>query len=223
MEKRLTHRIVVGVHCRDALLACGIVAVLNREADFNVLADGEPLHERLDVLVADTPALALWPLAGGPEQRRPRLLLYSTSRREQELRDALAAGVQGLVGRGCGLEELADAVRALHRGGRYFDVMAARQAAESLASEALTQRELQVLDLLARGQCNKTIASQLAVTLGTVKAHVGAILSKLQVDSRTQAARVATQRGLVQSTWDASDDACQPLRRLIAARQPVHG
>ena len=80
-----------------------------------------------------------------------------------------------------------------------------------------------MLDLLARGQCNKTIASQLAVTLGTVKAHVGAILSKLQVDSRTQAARVATQRGLVQSTWDASDEGCQPLRRLIAARQPVHG
>jgi DNA-binding NarL/FixJ family response regulator len=69
--------------------------------------------------------------------------------------------------------------------------------ADSLTREALTAREAEVLDLLACGQCNKSIARQLDIAVGTVKAHVKAIMAKLDASSRTQAVSVAAQRGLV--------------------------
>ncbi|MNY29179.1 Transcriptional regulatory protein LiaR [compost metagenome] len=64
--------------------------------------------------------------------------------------------------------------------------------------EQLTLREDQVLRLLARGQCNKTIARQLGIAVGTVKTHVKGVLAKLGASSRTEAASIAAEKGMVE-------------------------
>lgn len=213
MNQRTSRRILVAVQCADALVARGIASVLSQEPDLElVMQPGLPLAP-IDVLVTDfAHAMQVLQLTDGSRTAsRPRILLYSATRREQEVRLAVAAGIQAILGQGCELSEFANAIRAIDRGGRYLDLAAAQRVAISLSSESLTSRELQVLSLLARGECNKTIATQLEVTLGTAKAHVGAILAKLQVTSRTQAARVAVQRGLVDSDWHDMERSSRPV------------
>ena len=73
----------------------------------------------------------------------------------------------------------------------------AQKMADSLTRDALTARESDVLHLLALGHCNKSIARDLAITVGTVKGHLRAIFSKLQASSRTEAVGIAARRGLV--------------------------
>lgn len=221
MPSSSSHRIPVGVQCADALVARGIEAVLLQEPDVDAeLVPGPdaiggpwPAPGRVRVLVTDFElAIAQVQAARGqpPDRALPHLLVYSPQRRERDIRQALAAGIPGFLGQGFALHELAQAVRTIDRGGRYYDLATTQRVAVSLASEALTLREQEVLGLIVRGECNKTIAARLDVTVGTVKAHVGAILSKLQVASRTQAVRVAVSRGLVDSCWDEVDRAQRP-------------
>lgn len=205
MKSKWAGCISVRVNYADALVARGIAAVLGQEPDLRVTLDGGPDAGVDDVLITDFATAMTHPHQ--PRHNRsqgdaPRVLIYSASRREHEVRQALEAAIPGFLSQGFALDELARAVRLLHRGGRYYDLVAAQQIALSLSAEPLTGREREVLNLLASGECNKTIARQLDVTLGTVKAHVGAILAKLGVDSRTQATRVAIQRGLVDSPWE---------------------
>jgi DNA-binding NarL/FixJ family response regulator len=126
-----------------------------------------------------------------------RVLVMTTHDREHDIRRALEAGVHGYLLLGCPIQELIAGVRALARGSRYFCLAVAQRMAESLTREALTPREADVLRLLVRGQCNKSIARQLEIAVGTVKAHVKAIMGKLDASSRTEAASVAARRGLI--------------------------
>jgi DNA-binding NarL/FixJ family response regulator len=90
-------------------------------------------------------------------------------------------------------------VTAVANGLRYMSLSVAQRMADSLTRAALTSREIEVLQLVATGQPNKVIARELSIELGTVKSHVSAIMNKLGVSSRTQAARIAALRGLVES------------------------
>jgi DNA-binding CsgD family transcriptional regulator len=74
--------------------------------------------------------------------------------------------------------------------------------AESLTRVTLTTRQTEVLELLQSGMCNKTIARDLGIAPGTVKAHVKGILEKLESTTRTQAVAVATHRGLIKASLD---------------------
>jgi DNA-binding NarL/FixJ family response regulator len=127
-----------------------------------------------------------------------RILVMTGRDREHEVRFALEQGVHGYLPVGCTLQELSAAVLALGRGSRYLSVTAATRMADSLGRESLTQREAEVLGLLACGECNKSIARRLDIAIGTVKAHVKSIMDKLDADSRTQAVSIANERGLVE-------------------------
>jgi DNA-binding NarL/FixJ family response regulator len=117
--------------------------------------------------------------------------------REQEVRRALEAGVQGYVLLGCSTIEMVEAVRVVGRGSKYLCLQVAQRMADSLTRENLTERELDVLALLSAGCSNKVIARDLDIAVGTVKAHVKGIMGKLAASSRTQAVTVAAERGLV--------------------------
>ena len=78
--------------------------------------------------------------------------------------------------------------------------------ADSLSRASLTSREVEVLRLMMTGESNKTIARRLHIELGTVKSHMTAIMAKIGATSRTQAAGIAANRGLVEEQW-TSDDA----------------
>jgi len=114
---------------------------------------------------------------------------------------AVKAGAIGYLMKDTEAEELGRAIKAAAEGRVYLAPEAAarlmREVRTPESPETLTERETEVLQLLARGKANKQIATSLYVTEKTVKAHVSSILAKLGVQSRTQAALYAVRAGLV--------------------------
>jgi DNA-binding NarL/FixJ family response regulator len=113
---------------------------------------------------------------------------------------AVRAGVAGYLLKDVGPAELADALRAVHAGGAPLHPTVAATVMQSVVEpvrDPLTPREREVLRLLARGLSNRLIARELVLSEKTVKAHVSAILGKLGVADRTQAALHAVHHGLV--------------------------
>lgn len=117
--------------------------------------------------------------------------------REWAIRRAIESGVRGYLLAGCAFDELVGCVRSVHRGTRYLTPQAAMRLAESVSVESLTPREEAVLSLVTDGLCNKAIARQLDIAVGTVKSHLKSAFEKLQVGSRTQAVAAAERRGLL--------------------------
>jgi len=216
---QVTHRqeletpISVAVTYRDPLLRAGLLATLEKTPGFDVaMVDGGgrgdetappwPAGAPVDVVVCDYDAglrlvgigAVAAPATGG--RRMPRVLVVTARDRAAEIRVALDNGVQGYLLLGCQLDELTDGVRALHRGQRHLGHSAAQCLAESLLHQSLTNREADVLRLVVAGLSSKSVALELDIALGTVKAHVKAILAKLGARTRTEAAAVAQRRGL---------------------------
>lgn len=198
----LDDRYAVLVMHAEPLVAVGLAAALRQCPGFVVHVHGidADCAEPIDVVIADYQdgvRLATQRGMRAPALKAANVLVMTTHDREHEVRLALEAGVHGYLLLGCPIQELIAGVRALGAGSRYLCLAVAQRMAESLTREALTPREAEVLRLLVRGQCNKSIAKQLEIAVGTVKAHVKAIMGKLDASSRTQAASVAAQRGLI--------------------------
>ena len=128
---------------------------------------------------------------------RVEAVLITGTRQAQVVRDAVEVGVKGFVAQDADMQEICDAIQSVAHGQRHFSATVAAHLAESMSVENLTPRETQVLSLLSRGECNKRIARDLDVTVGTVKTHVAAIMLKLGSRSRTEAVLRAGQLGLV--------------------------
>jgi two-component system NarL family response regulator len=174
------------------LIASGVSAVLARSGEFEVSPASAP--GAADVFITDVDA-GLRALGKGELHRR--ILIIGQDDGEVVIRMALERGARGFLLQGCSVEELTNAVRAVSRGGMAFAAAVASRIAESFASEALTRREREVLHFMAHGLSNKEIAQRLVISLGTVKSHVKAILTKLGASRRTEAAAIAQRRGIV--------------------------
>ncbi|MGI4718466.1 MAG: response regulator transcription factor [Janthinobacterium lividum] len=181
----------------DPIVTVGLHAVLAAQPGLRVTTHlDQPEAQRVArLLVADyDTGVALARQGGG---QGPGVLVVTGFDKEWEVRLALDAGVAGYLPQSCGLAELAHAVDQLVRGQRYLSESMTRSVADSLTREALTGRETDVLQLLAQGCCNKSIARKLGIGVGTVKTHVKGVMSKLDATARTHAVVVATQRGLI--------------------------
>jgi DNA-binding NarL/FixJ family response regulator len=189
---------------RDAILAFGLSATLHAQHDFQVQ---QGVHDHsserdFDVIVCDPEtglalAPSMRPRSGDAPARGARVLVFGPVSGESSVRRAMEAGVHGYVDADGPVDELARGVRVVAKGQRYLSASVAQRLAESLTHAALTPREIDVLDWLAAGQCNKSIARQLGISVATVKAHVQAIMVKMDATSRTQAVSIAAHRGLV--------------------------
>ncbi|HEX2011018.1 MAG TPA: response regulator transcription factor [Roseateles sp.] len=198
-------RIRVAVEYADPLVAIGLNTVLSQQLDMDVVgraALGDRSNPAPQIVVADYAMglrLASQPLRQARSRGLPdlRVLVVTGQGREHQVRTALEAGVDGYLELGCEVEELVSGVRQLARGGRYLSAGAAQRIADSMARSALTAREREVLCLVTRGKSNKAIALALGVSQGTVKAHMKALMGKLCAETRTEAANIAVERGLV--------------------------
>jgi DNA-binding NarL/FixJ family response regulator len=215
--------VAVAVLHEDPVVAAGLRALLQVAPDLAVPESTGP--GEADVVVADhRGALALQALrrletrSRGAGRPAPRFMIVAATGREWEVRRALEAGIHGYLLQGCTTQELLDGVRALGRGERYLGQAALQCLARSLGHDALTAREAEVLQALAQGLSNKAIGRELGIALGTVKAHVKAILEKLGAVSRTQAVVIAAQRGLVQA--GDGDDQAKGLAAALATTSP---
>ncbi|WP_229422849.1 response regulator transcription factor [Telluria aromaticivorans] len=194
----------------DPIMTVGMHAVLSGNPGLRVSTQlGQPEAQSVArVLITDYDAgiaLARQPagksaVAGPP----PGVLVVTQFDKEWEVRLAMDAGVSGYLLQSCAPDELSHAVGLLARGQRYLSESMTRSVADSLTREALTGRETDVLELLAQGCCNKSIARKLGIGVGTVKTHVKGVMSKLDATARTHAVVVATQRGLIRPGGGAS-------------------
>jgi DNA-binding NarL/FixJ family response regulator len=123
---------------------------------------------------------------------------------EDKIHGALQAGATGYLLKDAAATEVAAAIRAAHHGEMRLAPAVARRLAESLRAptrekpiEPLTEREREVLGLVAQGKANKEIARQLEISERTVRTHVSSILGKRGLGSRTQAALYAVREGLI--------------------------
>ncbi|MEC5398558.1 response regulator transcription factor [Uliginosibacterium sp. H1] len=196
------------VSLSSPLLASGVASVLQGQPGLLVQLGATPpesLQDAIaDIVVTDYDAGLLMmerQRRTHGEGRGARVMVLTSQHGERAIRTALDKGVHGYGLVGCSRQEFVTGVHRLRDGARWFCPSSARCLAESLAHEKLTPRELDVLGRLAHGESNKDIARRLGVALGTVKAHVKAILEKLHATSRTQAVVIAARRGLV--TQDA--------------------
>ncbi len=201
----------------EPLLAAGLVASLGHEPDFcvatqqdDVLFDESAAHDRI-VITDYEKGLRLAAAAAQQGRSRTRVLVTTTLDRERDVRVALESGVHGYLLSDCSIDELRLSIRSLGSGSRYLCPEVARRLADSLMREPMTARESDVLQLLAKGLCNKDIARYLGLAVGTVKSHVKAIMDKLEAGNRTEAVRIATLRGLVASERKETQSAASGL------------
>ena len=188
----------------------GLATILNSQPDIKVVAEaanGEEVYELYNQIHPDVLLLDLqMPKKSGLQviadlvSRRslnPGIVVITSFDDEEDIRQALSVGAKGFLVKGSEPEEIRDAVRSVARGERYLPVNIGLKLADSVSRPALSTRETEVLQCLARGLSNKEIGRCLCVSEGTVKHHVKSILSKLDAIGRTEAIAIAARRGLV--------------------------
>lgn len=153
-----------------------------------------------DVLVTDYEAGMALIDKCRPQQKRmaaSKVMIVTPSESESDIRHALGRGARGYMLLDSDFDDLAHAVRDVHKGMRALSRRIAQQLAESMTASQLTSRETELLRLVVDGMGNKVIARRMGIAVGTVKSHLKSIFGKLDVESRTQAIAVSIRRGLL--------------------------
>jgi len=199
-----------------AIVREGVRAILELQEDMQVVGEFANGAEALAAAAALAPHLALVDLKmpglsavetiRGLHERAPgiRVLVFTSFGEDSLIRATLDAGATGFLIKDALKDDLIKAIRSVAAGQPYLAPAAQRQLMELLrkpweSKEALTERETDVLRLIAEGLSNKHIARRLSLTEGTVKGYVSQILAKLHLEDRTQAALYAVRTGLGES------------------------
>ena len=190
----------------QAMVRGALSALLNLESDIEVLGsapDGEAAWREIqrlkpDVLVTDIEMPGLTGLELAQRLQRHdelpvKVIIVTTFARPGFLRRALDAGVSGYLLKDAPAENLAEALRTVHRGGRAIDPQLALEAWSE--ADPLNDRERQVLRLAGEGQSANDIATQLNLSHGTVRNYLSEAIGKLGAANRIEAYRLARQKG----------------------------
>jgi DNA-binding NarL/FixJ family response regulator len=127
-----------------------------------------------------------------------RIIVLTTYAGDVQILRALRAGARAYILKAHVHKELPETIRAVHAGQKRIPPEIAAELAEHAADDDLTQREIDVLRLIAAGNANKLIADQLSIGEGTVKSHVTNILSKLGASDRAHAVTIGLKRGIIE-------------------------
>ena len=192
-----------------AVVRGGLVALLRTDPDMEVVAEASDGLEALEQYGRHQPDVTLMdlrlPTVGGAEAiglirgRWPhaRVIVLTTYDGDEDIHRAIQAGAKAYLLKGMSVEELISTIHAVHGGRMRIPPPIAEKLAERMGGPQLTNRELEVLQLVVRGHSNKEIGSDLRISEATVKTHMNSLLAKLGVGDRTAASTVAIQRGIV--------------------------
>jgi DNA-binding NarL/FixJ family response regulator len=205
--------------CDDqAIIRDGLEMLLKLEPDIDVVGIAEDGAAAVEMVTQKMPDLVLMdlkmPIMNGVEATRQirtkcpdvKVLVLTTYDDDEWVFDAIQAGASGYLLKDAPRDEVLKAIRGTAVGKTYLDPSVAgkvlRQASShqtqpaTLITDKLTEREIEVLRLLAKGLSNTDISDRLCLSEGTVRNHISSILAKLNVSDRTQAAVIAIQHGL---------------------------
>jgi DNA-binding NarL/FixJ family response regulator len=201
------------------LVRMGLRRIFDRRHGFDVIAEAGDGAEAVELATSLRPDVVVMdmrmPVTNGAEAIRilrkrdgtPPVLVLTTYDDTETVHEAVAAGAAGFALKDSSAEDLHRAVRELANGNGWIDYAVARPLLETFGEVVppperrakltlLTERELHVLKLLGRGCTNSEIADELCVSTGTVKTHVGSILSKLSLRDRVAAVVFAFEHGI---------------------------
>ena len=191
------------------VVRAGLGAVIAEQDDLELVAEAENGANAVALFRDHRPDVALMdlrmPVMDGVEAIRTittefpdaRILALTTYEGDADIRRALEAGASGYLLKDMLLTVVLTAVRAVHRGERVIPIPVAARLAEFPERSDLTDREAEVLQLVARGLSNKEVARAIGRTDETVKIHLKNAFAKLAVTDRTEAVTVALTRGLI--------------------------
>jgi DNA-binding NarL/FixJ family response regulator len=208
-----------------ALFRRGLEMVLAAEDDIELVGEASDGAEAVEKAAESLPDVVLMdirmPKSSGIEACRAmkeaapssKIVMLTISDEEEDLFEAIRAGASGYLLKDIPLDEVAEVVRAVHGGQSLinpsmaakllteFATLAKRddeERAQQVPAPKLTDREMQVLKLVARGMNNRDIAKELFISENTVKNHVRNILEKLQIHSRMEAVMIAVREKLIE-------------------------
>ena len=190
----------------------GIVSIIEVEKDMRVVGQAEDgmkaveLAEKLlpDIVLLDLrmPRLdGLDAIAQIQSRRGPsKVVVLTTFESEQDVHVSLKAGARGYLLKDTCRQTLLETIRQVHGGKTCIPPRIGQKLVQNMSRPVLSGRELDVLNLVSKGESNKIIGDQLGITEGTVKTHVKSLLNKLNAPGRTAAVREAVHLGLVRLT-----------------------
>ncbi len=191
------------------LMREGIAAMIKSQADMRLVAEAGDGPDAIKTFREHQPDVTLMDIrlpgmsgidtmiAIRSEFPEARILMLTTFEGDVEIQRALRAGARGYMLKSMPPSELLAGIREVHAGRKRIPPEVAAQLAEHMGEEALTARELEVLQQLAGGNRNRDIAGRLFIAEETVKVHVKHIMEKLGAKDRTEAAAIALRRGII--------------------------
>jgi two-component system NarL family response regulator len=188
----------------------GLTSIIDMEDDMIVVAQATDGRQAVDLWRKHHPTVALvdlrMPVLDGvgaideirQEDDSAQIVVLTTYDSDNDIYRAIKAGTKGYLLKDATREELLDCIRKVSSGATCIPQELMQKLIIGIQREPLTEREIEVLQLLAQGKCNKEIGAKLFISEFTVKGHLHNLFTKLNVLSRTEAISVATRRGLIQ-------------------------
>jgi DNA-binding NarL/FixJ family response regulator len=192
------------------LLRKGIAALVNAEPDMKLIAESSNGEEAIEAFRSHRPDVTLMDLQmpgvdgigaiGRIRDEFPnaRIIVLTTYTGDIQVLRALRAGARAYILKGHVHKELLETIRAVHAGQKRIPPDIAAELAQHATDDELTEREIDVLKLVASGNANKQIADRLSIGEATVKSHVSNILSKLGANDRSHAVTIGLKRGIIE-------------------------
>jgi DNA-binding NarL/FixJ family response regulator len=187
----------------------GLAALIDDQADMRVVGQGSTGHDAIQRFREHQPDIVLMdvrlPDMSGidamimirSEFPEARIIMVTSSEGDVEMQRALAGGARGYMLKSMPPTELLEAIRTVHVGKKAIPSEIAARLANHMSDEALTAREIEILQEVAEGNRNRDIAEKLFISEGTVKVHIQHIMEKLGANDRTQAITIAVRRGII--------------------------
>ncbi len=191
------------------ILRQGLAMIIKYAPDMTVIAQANDGRQAIDLFQEHQPDVTLMDLrmpqmegveaisAIRAEFKQARIMVLTTYDADEDIYRGLQAGAQGYLLKDTEADELLNAIRTVHNGEKYISSKVGLKLVERLSNPELSEREFEVLRLMAEGMNNLGIATALIIGESTVKTHVNRILGKLGVSDRTQAVIVAAKRGII--------------------------
>lgn len=213
MQKEKSAKIRILIVDDHPVVRTGLTSMLGTQESFEVVGAASSGEEALALIKQRTPDLMLldlrMPGMNGIDLLRamqvfpspPRVIVLTSFETDEDVYRAVQAGAHGYLLKSTMQQEMISAIRAVHQGKRHIPPRIASRLAQRMSRPALTARELEILEMLAKGLTNKQIGAVFQISGNTARNHVNSILEKLDAADRTEAVSTAIQQGII----DVSD------------------